>query len=43
MRKRLKLNTREDIPELLIGVISDSQDRLQYFDDVGVSYSTLRT
>lgn len=43
MRKRLKLNTREDIPELLIGVISDSQDRLEYFDDVGVSYGTLRT
>lgn len=43
MRKRLKLNTSEDIPELLIGVISDTQDQLQYLDDVGVSYSTLRT
>ncbi len=43
VRKRLNLNTNEDIPELLIGVISDTQDRLKYFDEVGVSYSTLKT
>ncbi len=42
-QKRLKLNTSEDIPELLLGVISDTQDRLQYFNDVGINYSTLRT
>ncbi len=42
-QKRLKLNTSEDIPELLVGVISDTQDRLQYFNDVGINYSTLRT
>lgn len=42
-QKRLKLNTREDIPELLVGVISDTQDKLQYFNDIGVNYSTLRT
>ncbi len=42
-QKRLKLNTREDIPELLIGVISDTQDQLQYFNDIGISYSTLKT
>lgn len=42
-QKRLKLNTREDIPELLVGVISDTQNKLQYFNDVGVNYSTLKT
>lgn len=43
VQKRLKLNTREDIPELLIGVISDTQDQLQYFNDTGINYSTLKT
>lgn len=43
VQKRLQLNTREDIPELLIGVVSDTQDQLQYFNDIGINYSTLKT
>ena len=41
--KRLKLEVEEDNPQLFIGVLSDSMDRLGYLNNVGISYSTLRT
>lgn len=43
VQKRLKMNMRRDTPEILIGTLSDAQDQLEYFDDVGILYSTLRT
>lgn len=43
LQKRLKINIRQDTPELLIGTLSDSQDKLEYLDDVGIRSSTLRT
>lgn len=42
-RKRLKLNLNKDTAELFLGVLSDSPDRLLFLNNVGVSYSTLRT
>ena len=41
--KRLKLEVEGDNPQLFIGVLSDSMDRLGYLNNVGISYSTLRT
>jgi hypothetical protein len=43
LQKRLKMNIRQDTPELLIGTLSDSQDKLEYLNDVGILHSTLRT
>lgn len=43
VQKRLKMNMRQDTPELLIGTLSDAQDQLEYLDDVGILYSTLQT
>lgn len=43
LKKRLKMNIRQDTPELLIGTLSDSQDKLEYLNDVGIHYSTLLT
>ncbi|MCB7319216.1 hypothetical protein [Lacrimispora sp. 210928-DFI.3.58] len=43
LRKRLKLNLNVDMAELFIGVLSDTPDRLTYFNNAGINYSTLRT
>lgn len=43
VKKRLKLNMRQDTPELLIGMLSDSQVPLKYLNGVGVNFSTLQT
>ncbi len=43
VRKRLKINIRQDTPELLIGVLSDSQGQLEYLDGAGIRQSTLQT
>ncbi len=43
MQKRLKINIRQDTPELLIGVLSDSQGQLDYLNGVGIQHSTLLT
>lgn len=43
VKKRLKVNIRQDTPELLIGTLSDSQDKLEYLNGVGIHYSTLLT
>ena len=41
--KLLKLDVEEGTAQLFIGVLSDSMDKLGYLNNVGVSYSTLRT
>lgn len=41
--RRVKLNISMEIPELFIGVISDTPERLEYLNGVGVDYSMLRT
>lgn len=43
LNKRVKLNVSRDVPELLIGILSDEPWELAYFDGVGIRYSTLRT
>lgn len=43
IRKRLKLNTSREVAELMIGVLSDTTDQLQYMDGVGINYGSLRT
>lgn len=43
VKKRLKINFRQDTPELLIGTLSDSQDKLEYLNGIGIHYSTLLT
>ncbi len=42
-RKRLKMNVSKEIPELFIGVLSDSPESLNYLDGVGINYSAVRT
>ena len=41
--KRVKLNFSLDVPELFIGVLSDTPEKLESWDGVGVDYSMLRT
>ena len=43
LNKRVKLNVSRDVPEMFIGILSDDPWALQYFDGIGVHYSTLRT
>ncbi len=41
--KRLKLNFSLEVPELFIGILSDTPEKLQAWDGVGVDYGMLRT
>lgn len=43
IHKRVKLNVSTEVPELFIGVLSDTPEKLQYLNGVGVDYSMLRT
>lgn len=43
VRKRLKINTSQDVAELFMGILSDSPDQLNYLNGVGVNYSSVRT
>lgn len=43
LHKRIKLNINSEIPELFVGVLSDTPEKLQYLNGVGVDYSRLRT
>lgn len=43
VQKRLKINMRRDTPELLIGTLSDSQDKLDHLSGVGIHYGALQT
>lgn len=42
-KKRLKMDTNKENAELFVGVLSDSQEHLSYFDNVGIYYSILKT
>lgn len=41
--KRIKLNFSLDVPELFIGVLSDTPERLKAWDGIGIDYGMLRT
>ncbi len=43
VKKRLKIDMRQDTPELLIGTLSDSQDKLDHLNGVGIHYGALQT
>ena len=43
IHKRVKLNVSSEVPELFIGILSDTPEKLQYINGVGVDYSMLRT
>lgn len=41
--RRIRLNVSLDVPELLIGILADEPDALNYLNGAGIRYSTLRT
>lgn len=43
LTKTVKLNVNRDVPEMFIGILSDHPEELDYFNGVGIRYSTLRT
>lgn len=43
LHKRIKLNVSQEIPELFVGILSDTPEALSYMDGIGVDYSMLRT
>lgn len=43
IHKRIKLNVNQEVPELFVGILSDTPEKLQYLNGVGVNYSLLRT
>ena len=43
IHKRVKLNFSLDVPELFIGVLSDTPEKLKAWDGIGVDYGMLRT
>lgn len=43
LEQQVKLNVSWDVPELFIGILSDTPEKLRYLDGVGVSYGTMRT
>lgn len=43
IHKRVKLNVSSEIPELFIGILSDTPENLNYMNGIGVDYSMLRT
>lgn len=43
LHKRIKLNVSQEVPELFVGILSDTPERLEYFNGVGVDYSMMRT
>lgn len=43
LQKRLRLDVNLDTPELFVGILSDTPEKLLYFNGIGVNYSMLRT
>ncbi len=43
LHKRINLNFNLDMPELFIGVLSDTPEKLSGWDGIGVDYSMLKT
>lgn len=43
VRKSVDLNVSRDVPEMYIGLLSDTPEELKYLSGAGIHYSTLRT
>ena len=43
LKKRLKLNISSDITESFVGVFSDTPEQLQFLDEVGIHYGSIKT
>ncbi|MEY8338692.1 hypothetical protein AALB16_11845 [Lachnospiraceae bacterium 62-35] len=43
VKKRLKMDINRETPELFVGVLSDSMEKLNYLDGAGISYSALKS
>lgn len=43
LRKRVKLNIGKDISESFMGVFSDHPEELQFMDEVGIHYGSIKT
>lgn len=43
VRKRIKINISLEVAELFVGILSDSPEKLNYLNGVGVNYSSVRT
>lgn len=43
LRKRLKLNISRDVSECFVGVFSDAPGNLNYMDEVGIHYGSIKT
>lgn len=43
LKKRLKLNISRDVSECFVGVFSDAPERLEYLDDAGMHYGSVKT
>lgn len=41
--KMERLNVSLDVPELFVGILADEPETLNYFNGIGIHYSTLRT
>lgn len=42
-KKRLKLTIHNDVTEIFIGVFCDKPEELQFLDEIGIHYGTLKT
>ena len=42
IRKRLKLNISGDVAETFVGVFSDRPEELQFMDEVGIHYGSIK-
>lgn len=43
LEKRVKLNINSDTAEIVIGVLSDTKDKLRYLDAIEINYGLLKT
>ena len=43
LKRRLKLNIGRDVSECFVGVLSDTPESLQYMDEVGIQYGSVKT
>ena len=42
-KKRLKMDVNREVPEMFVGILSDTPERLAYLDGAGISYSAVQT
>ena len=43
LKRRVKLNISRDVSECFVGVFSDTPESLQYMDEVGIQYGSVKT